>query len=72
MSNFFYFLNAQRVIIIGGIKEEQSFLLIPPDSANSKWKYWKFASWIPGEEPYVDLNDYFNRALDFMKEQEKE
>ena len=61
----------EKSIIIGGIMEEQSFLLIPPDTVNKKWRYWKFAAWIPGEEPFKNLKDYFGRVLVFMNEQEK-
>jgi len=46
-------------IIVAGLQEEQYFLLIPPSSDNKNWKYWKFASWIPGEIEYEDLMDYF-------------
>lgn len=48
-----------KSIIIAGKAEEQWFLLIPPTDKNDKWKYWKFASWIPGEEEYKNLTDYF-------------
>jgi cell wall assembly regulator SMI1 len=58
----------ERAVIIAGNGEEQLFLLIPPDSKNTNWRYWKFASWIPGEEPYDDLEKYFNEVLDFMKD----
>ncbi|WP_120275255.1 SMI1/KNR4 family protein [Mangrovibacterium diazotrophicum] len=60
----------EQSIIIAGIGEEQLFLIIPPDSKNTNWRYWKFASWIPGEEPYNDLNQYFNEVLDFMKNED--
>lgn len=56
-----------RSILIGGIEEEQYFLLIPPESINDQWKYWKFASWIPGEYPFQNLQDYFSHVLDIMK-----
>ena len=46
-------------IIIAGKQEEQWFLLIPPIDENDNWKYWKFASWIPGEIEYKNLTEYF-------------
>lgn len=56
-----------RSIVIGGIEEEQYFLIIPPMSINDHWKYWEFASWIPGEIPFEDLLDYFTRVLKNME-----
>ena len=57
-----------KSILIGGLKEEQSFLLIPPGDGETQWRYWFFAHWIPGEEPYDDLTHYFTQELDILKE----
>jgi hypothetical protein len=57
-----------RSILIGGHHEEQQFLLIPPGKASDRWRYWKFASWIPGQEEYSDLKEYFiwqNSAFEY-------
>lgn len=54
----------ERSILVGGIDEEQYFLLIPPKT-NEGWKYWKFASWIPGQEIFDNLNVYFSYVLNF-------
>lgn len=59
-------------ILIGGLNEEQQFLLIPPNKTRDKWAYWQFASWIPGEEEYPSLKDYFKSDLSFLKEQTKD
>lgn len=59
----------EKSILIGGINEEQYFLIIPPDSKNLKWRYWKFASWIPGEEEYKSLYNYFEEVSDFLNQQ---
>ncbi len=56
-----------RSILVGGINEEQYFLLVPPLFENETWEYWKFASWIPGEDPYEGMENYFINALDFLK-----
>lgn len=56
-----------RAIVIGGLDDEHYFLLIPPLNSENKWTYWKFASWIPGEHPYKDLEDYFTSVLDFLQ-----
>jgi hypothetical protein len=61
----------EKSILIAGIDEEQYFLIIPPNDAKSPWKYWKFASWIPGEEEYPDLLSYWNDVLKFNEGQLK-
>ncbi len=54
-----------RAILVGGLHEEQQFLLIPPAHEYAEWEYWKFASWIPGEEVYGSLRSYLVSSLDF-------
>ena len=56
----------ETAIIVAGIQEEQYFLLLPPKSENGKWKYWKFANWHPGEEPFENLKEYFKNVLEFI------
>lgn len=56
-----------RSIVVGGIGEEQYFLLVPPLYGYEDWEYWKFATWIPGEDPYEGMEHYFINALDFLK-----
>jgi hypothetical protein len=56
----------ERAIMIAGFEEEQQFLLIPPNDGQGKWKYWKFAMWIPGEEEYQDLKSYFDNVIQFL------
>lgn len=55
----------ERSILIGGIEEEQMFMIIPPENEGSEWEYWKFANWIPGQEVYISLRAYFESALEF-------
>lgn len=59
----------ERSLIIGGINEEQHFLLLPPTSSGEKWEYWKFASWIPGEEVFQNMEGYFNDVLAFIEDE---
>ena len=59
----------EKSILVGGINEEQYFLLIPSDLKKGKWKYWKFANWYPGEEEHENLESYFNDVLEFINEQ---
>jgi cell wall assembly regulator SMI1 len=62
----------RRSIMVAGLSEEQYFLLLPPKGNNIRWRYWKFASWIPGEQEYDDLSSYWTDVLEFNKEQVKE
>lgn len=61
-------------IIIGGIEEEQSFLLLPPLDNDTKWKYWRFANWNAGEDEFENLEEHFKDVLEFVEDtiQEKE
>ena len=59
-------IDLETAIIIGGKSEEQSFLLLPPNSANEKWRYWKFADWYPGEEPVENLKAHFEEVHRFI------
>lgn len=58
----------EKSIVVGGIHEEQYFLLIPSELSNGKWKYWKFANWYPGEEEHESLESYFNKVLSYLNE----
>ncbi|OSY89332.1 cell wall assembly protein [Tenacibaculum holothuriorum] len=59
----------EESILIGGLYEEQHFLLIPPNKTIAKWRYWKFANWIPGEEPYENLRHYFKTIIRFNQDE---
>jgi len=59
----------KKSILVGGLNQEQYFLLIPPNSSNEKWKYWKFANWHPGEEEHISLESYFKEVLNLMNKQ---
>ncbi|MDF4202470.1 SMI1/KNR4 family protein [Maribacter sp. SA7] len=58
-----------KSIVVGGINEEQYFLLIPPDTQSGEWTYWKFANWFPGEEDHQNLKAYFRGVLDTLYEE---
>ncbi len=60
-----------KSILIGGLNEEQYFLLIPPSQVQKKWRYWEFASWIPGEWEFKSLKAYFKNELDFLQKETK-
>lgn len=59
--------NLKKSILVAGKSQEQYFLLIPVDSTKNKWKYWKFASWYPGEHEYKSLENYFKDVLEFCE-----
>ena len=56
----------ENAIIVGGISKEQYFLLLPPKDENEKWKYWKFANWMAGEQPFENLKEYFEDVFKFI------
>lgn len=55
-------------ILITEIDAEQYFLLILP-TPKTDWKFWKFANWIPGEEPYKNLKTYFKEVVEIIEEE---
>lgn len=59
----------KNAILVSGKNDEQYFLLIPPDHAEGKWKYWKFANWHPGEIEFENLEAYFRDVLEFIQEE---
>lgn len=62
----------EKCILIAGKDQEQYFLLIPNDSINEKWRYWKFANWHPGEHEFEGLHHYFKDVLEFCENQSLE
>jgi hypothetical protein len=64
-------LALEKSILVGGLDEEQSFLLIPPYDKHKKWRYWHFAAWNPGEWPFKSLDAYFQHELKFLKKETK-
>lgn len=56
-------------LLIGGLSEEQYLLLVPPNSSSRKWRYWKFASWIPGEHEFKNLKEYLKSELHLLKQE---
>lgn len=54
-------------LLIGGLNEEQYFLLVPPNEKSDSWHYLKFAAWYPGIEEQSDLETYFRGVFDFIE-----
>jgi hypothetical protein len=59
-------------ILVGGLNEEQYFLLIPPMPKVNRWRFWHFAAWTPGEWEFEGIEDYFVKELKFLKEEAKD
>jgi hypothetical protein len=53
----------RRSLLIGGLEEEQQFLLVPPGGVDKDWQCWFFGNWIPGIEPYPSLRYFFEKEL---------
>jgi SMI1 / KNR4 family (SUKH-1) len=58
-------------IIIAGINYCHNVLIIQPYGKHKKWRYWEFASYVPGETPFRSIKKYLERLLDFMTDQNK-
>jgi hypothetical protein len=50
-------------LLIGGLKEEQQLLLIPPQANEPNWECWFFATWLPGETRYKNFRYYMEDEL---------
>lgn len=61
----------EKSILVGGLHEEQYFLLIPPYEKYKKWRYWHFAAWSPGEWPFKNIEAYFKHELKFLEDKTK-
>jgi hypothetical protein len=53
----------RRSILVGGLNEEQQFLLVPPGDGEKEWRYWSFATWHPGTRPYYSLRYFLEDHL---------
>jgi hypothetical protein len=66
-----YISDLKNSIIIAGIGYVHNVLLIQPYSHHNDWRYWEFASYIPGETPFQGIEKYLERLLDFLTAQNK-
>jgi hypothetical protein len=64
-----YVNDLSNSIIISGIGYVHNVLLIQPYGNHKEWRYWEFASYIPGESPFQGLKEYLQRLLDFLTDQ---
>lgn len=66
-----YTNDLKNSIIIAGINYCHNVLLIQPYGKHKKWRYWEFASYIPGETPFKGIYNYLERLVDFLSDQNK-
>ncbi|MBN2746237.1 MAG: SMI1/KNR4 family protein [Bacteroidales bacterium] len=59
----------ERSIVIGGIDEEQSFYIIPPDPNKNEWTYYKYAYWDPMGSFYSGIEEYLKDTINFMEKE---
>lgn len=66
-----YLLDLQNAIIISGLNYVHQVFIIQPYGEFKDWKYWEFASYIPGENVFNGITSYLERLNDFLIEQIK-
>ncbi len=66
-----YVNDLKNSIIIAGINYTHSVFLIQPYGEHKAWRYWEFASYIPGETTFQGIEKYLERLNDFLKDQNK-
>jgi hypothetical protein len=66
-----YVNDLKNSIIIAGIGYVHNVLIIQPYGEHTEWRYWEFASYIPGETPFNGIEKYLERLLDFLTDQNK-
>ena len=66
-----YLLDLKNAIIISGINYVHKVLIIQPYGEFKDWKYWEFASYIPGENVFDGITNYLEKLNDFLIEQLK-
>jgi SMI1 / KNR4 family (SUKH-1) len=66
-----YLNNLKNSILIAGPEHVHQILLIQPYGKCPKWRYWEFATYIPGENEFNDIAAYLNRVNDFLADQIK-
>jgi SMI1 / KNR4 family (SUKH-1) len=66
-----YVNDLKNSIVIAGISYVHMILLIQPYGKHKKWRYWEFASYIPGETEFKGVKKYLERLHDFLSNQNK-
>jgi hypothetical protein len=66
-----YLSDLKNSILIAGINHVHQVLLIQPHGKFGQWRYWEFATYIPGENEFNDIATYLDRINDFLADQIK-
>ncbi len=66
-----YVADFKNSIIIAGVNHVHNILIIQPYGEHENWRYWEFASYIPGENEFKGIHKYLERINDFLKDQIK-
>jgi cell wall assembly regulator SMI1 len=66
-----YVNDLRNSIVIAGLNHVHQILIIQPYGEQKEWRYWEFASYIPGETAFGGMEKYLERIDDFLKEQVK-
>lgn len=66
-----YLNNLKNSILIAGLNHVHQILLIQPYGEFKKWRYWEFATYLPGENEFSNMEMYLDRLNDFLSDQIK-
>jgi SMI1 / KNR4 family (SUKH-1) len=66
-----YVADLTNSILIAGLNHAHQILIIQPCDENTTWKYWEFASYLPGESAFNGIEKYLDRIDNFLKDQVK-
>jgi SMI1 / KNR4 family (SUKH-1) len=66
-----YLNDLKNSILIAGLEHVHQILLIQPYGKCPRWRYWEFATYIPGENEFNDIATYLDRVNDFLADQIK-
>ena len=58
-------------IVISGANHVHQVVIIQPYGKYTTWRYWEFATYIPGETEFKGIEKYLERINDFLEEQIK-
>ncbi len=64
-----YVNDLMNSIIVAGVAYPHSVLIIQPYGEYKDWRYWEFASYIPGENSFQGIQEYLERLACFLKDQ---
>lgn len=64
-----YLNDLKNSILIAGLNHVHQILLIQPYGKYVKWRYWEFATYLPGESEFSGICAYLERINDFLAEQ---